>query len=155
MLIQCSWAIHYPEGFVSHTESLEALEGTDFSFHTLHQDLTGSFGICMAWVQHPLPRWGCLYLSSLQDRDSESWAWRGQTTVFVPHVLSWLCWIMCWNTGADIREGQALLSSTSCTRLDQGSWLQKMFQLLKVVGTFLVIFLPSSCPHANPIWADV
>lgn len=112
-------------------------------------------GVTTAWVQHPLPRWGCLHLSSLQDRDSESWAWGGQTTVFVPHVLSWLCWIMCWNTGADIREGQALLSSTSCTRPDQGSWLQQMFLLFKVVGTFLVLFLPSSCPHASPIWPDV
>lgn len=70
-------------------------------------------GVIMAWVQHPPPHWGCLHLSSLQDRDSESWAWRGQTTVFVcSPVLKYLLKHWCWYEGRPGTTEQHFLHQT-------------------------------------------
>lgn len=70
MLTQFSWAVHQrAESFVSHTGSLEAPEGTDFSSHTLHQDFqafVGDHGMGAA----PTASLGLLSPLSLQDRDS-------------------------------------------------------------------------------------
>lgn len=116
-------------------------------------------GAATTWVQHPWPRSGLLtpHISSGQrPRKPEEEKPQHLLLMCSPGLLlSVLSYCpFTWNT-ASIRKGQALPCGTCCSQTWQGSWLQQIFLLFKVAGTYSVIFLPRSCPRANPGWVDI
>lgn len=156
MLIQHSWAIHQrTESFVSHTGNLEAPEGTDFSFQTLHQDLPGTCVWGWPWQgcsTHGLT--GLAYTSHL---------FRTGTRKAEPEGDKLQClFLMCSPGFAEIFAETLVLiegKARHCWAAHPAPDFTRVHAPADVHAFQgsgnLVISLPSCCPHANPFWADV
>lgn len=131
-----------------------------FSFPALTQNSwVPVMQVTAAWLQHLPSCWGLL-----KPRITSGQRLREQSLKGTSHSICSSCALLACDSSANLlsfhlehwccKEGPGA-ALQHMLLLAYSSWLQQMFLLFKVAGTFLVIFLPSSWPHANPSRVDI